>query len=239
LTGLYLLGPEAVVVVVAAEAGDANANAILRTGDDAVGPLGVVLKAEHQLGQYLGIHIGQLVRPNLANLVAGAGAEAATLSDFEGGLQADGDGPAGGVLGDVGLVNPGAGKVKTGGYLAFCLFEVGGGAGFESFLGYALQHHIFYSVLLAELALVFVAAIAVHHQDIGSDSLHGGDKVHDAAALVDEGIFHVADALDHEQALLLGVDGLVVLILQNRCIGPNSHVQVPIFGRLSEELHVA
>lgn len=147
IAGLNLLGPEAVVVVVAAEAGDADANGVLRSGDDAVGALGVVLKAEHQFGQHLRVHIGQLVGPDLANLVAGAGAQAATLTYLKGGLQRDGDGPTGGVLRDVGLVNPGAGKVKTGRYLAFCLLEVGGGAGFESLLGYAPVPHILFHAL--------------------------------------------------------------------------------------------
>ena len=108
----------------ATEAGNADANGVLRTGDDAVGPLGIVLKAEHQFGQGLGVHVGQLVGPDLLDHVARAGAQAATLSNLKGGLQRDGDGPAGGVLGDVRLVNPGAGKVQAGRYLALGLLEV-------------------------------------------------------------------------------------------------------------------
>ena len=80
IAGLYLLGPEAVIVLVAAKAGDADANAVLRTGDNAVAPFRVVLEAEHQLGQGLRVHIGELVRPNLTDHIAGAGGEAATYS---------------------------------------------------------------------------------------------------------------------------------------------------------------
>ena len=117
LAGLDLFGPEAVVVPVAAEARDADANGVLGATYYSVGPLGVVLEAEDQFGQRFGVHVGQLVGPDLADHVAGAGTEAATLADLEGGLQAYGDGPAGGVLRDVGLVNPGAGKVQARGDL--------------------------------------------------------------------------------------------------------------------------
>ena len=86
--------------------------------------------------------------------------------------------------------------------------------------------------------LVFVAAIAVHHQDIWLEGLHGGDKVHDAAAGIDERILYVADALDHEQALLFGIHRLMVLVFQDGCIGANSHVQVSILCRLTEEFYV-
>lgn len=103
IAGLNLLGPETVVVIVAAKPGDADANATLCTGDNAIAPLGIVFKAEHQLGQGLRVHIGELVRPNLTNHIAGAGAEAATLTHLKGGLQTDGDGPTGGILAHVRL----------------------------------------------------------------------------------------------------------------------------------------
>ena len=112
------------------------------------------------------------------------------------------------------------------------------GAGFESLLGHALQHHIFYSVLLSELAFVLVAAIAVHHQNVRLQSLHGGDKVHDAVSGIDERILHIADGLHHKQPLLLGVDGLVVLVALNGLVRAYPHIQVAIFRRLAEELHV-
>ena len=53
---LYLLRPEAVVVVVATESRDADTYRVLCPTDDAVATLRVVLKAEHQLGQHLRIH---------------------------------------------------------------------------------------------------------------------------------------------------------------------------------------
>ena len=73
---------------------------------------------------------------------------------------------------------------------------------------------------------------------LGPEGLDRGHKIHDAAACIDEGILDVADALDHEQAFLLGIDGLMVLVFQDGCIGANSHVQVAILGRLSEKLHM-
>ena len=224
LTRLNLLRPEPVVVIVAAQARDANPNAVLRPADNPVTPFRIVLKAEHQFGQRLRVHIGQLVRPDLADHVAGAGAEAATLADLEGGLQADGDGPAGGVLGDVGLVNPRAGKVQARGNLALRLLEVGGAAGCEAFLRDALQDNVLDAMLLAEPALFVIAAIAIHHQNIGLEAFYRGDEVHDAAARVDERILHVADALHHEQALLLAIDGFVVLVFLDGLVRADAYV---------------
>ena len=103
IAGLYLLGPETVVIVVAAKARDADAITVLRTGDNAITPFWIVLKAEHQLGQGLRIHIGELVGPNLTDNIAGAGGETATLTHLKSGLQTDGDGPTGGVLAHVRL----------------------------------------------------------------------------------------------------------------------------------------
>ena len=109
---LDLLGPEVIVVVVAAEAGDADTDGVLGTGDVAVFALGVVLEAEDEAGEHLGIHLGELDGPDLLDHLARTCAQATTVADFEGGLQRDGDGPAGMVLADVGLVDPGAGEVQ-------------------------------------------------------------------------------------------------------------------------------
>ena len=106
MAGFNLLRPEAVVVVVAAEAWYTDADAVLRPADDAVAALGVVLKAEHQFGKHFRVHVGKVIGPYLLDHVAGGGGEAATFPDFKSGFQTDGDGPSGGEAGNVGLVDP-------------------------------------------------------------------------------------------------------------------------------------
>ena len=96
----------------AAQAGDADADGILSTGHMAVLTLGVVLEAEDKAGQHLGIHLGKLHGPYLLDHLAGAGAETATVAHIKRGLQRDGDGPAGMVHADIGLVDPGASEVQ-------------------------------------------------------------------------------------------------------------------------------
>ena len=112
---LDLLGPEIVIIVVTAQARNADADGILGTRDMAVLTLGVVLEAEDQTCQHLGIHLGELDGPDLLDHLAGRGAEAATVSHLKGGLQRDGEGPTGMVLADVGLVDPGTCEIKAGG----------------------------------------------------------------------------------------------------------------------------
>ena len=111
---LDLLRPEAAVVEVPAQPRNADADGVLGAARDAVGALGVILEAEHQLGQHLRVHRRQLIRPDLADHIAGRGGQSAALADFEGGLQRNGQRPARGHTGDVRLVNPSAGKVQTG-----------------------------------------------------------------------------------------------------------------------------
>ena len=113
---LDLLGPEIIVIVVTAEAGDADTDGVLGTGDVTVFALGVVLEAEHEAGEHLGIHLGELHGPYLLDHLTGAGAETAAVAHLKGGLQRDGDGPARMVHADVGLVDPGAGEVEAGRY---------------------------------------------------------------------------------------------------------------------------
>ena len=108
---LYLLGPEIVVVVVTAQARDTDADGVLCTRDMSVLTLGIILEAENEAGQHLGIHLGQLHGPYLLDHLTRGGAQAAAVAHLEGGLQRDGDGPAGMVHADVGLVDPGAGEV--------------------------------------------------------------------------------------------------------------------------------
>ena len=109
---LDLPGPEIIVIVVTAEAGDADTDGVLGTGDVTVFALGVVLETEHEAGEHLGIHLGELHGPYLLDHLTGAGAETAAVAHLEGGLQRDGEGPAGMVHADVGLVDPGAGDIQ-------------------------------------------------------------------------------------------------------------------------------
>ena len=111
---LDLLGPEIVVIVVTAQTRDADTDRVLRTGDVAVLTLGVILEAEDEAGQHLGIHLGELDGPDLLDHLTGAGAQAAAVAHIKGGLQRDGEGPAGMVLTDVGLVDPSASYIQPG-----------------------------------------------------------------------------------------------------------------------------
>ena len=95
-----------------AKTGYADADGVLCAGYVPVLTLGVVLETEDQTGKHLGIHIGQLHGPYLLDHLAGAGAQAASVTYLKGGFQRDGDGPTGMVLADIGLVYPGSGKIQ-------------------------------------------------------------------------------------------------------------------------------
>lgn len=238
LAGLYLLRPEAVVVVVAAQPRHTDANGILRPADNPVAPLRIVLEAEHQLRQRLGVHVGEAVGPYLANHVARAGGEAATLANLEGGLQTDGQRPAGGVLRNIGLVNPRPRQVQSRRDLALGLLEVGAAAGGEALVRVSVQFYVLNAPLLAAATLLLAAAVAVHHKHVGLHDVQRGHEVHHPAPRVDIRILHIADALHHEQALLFAVDGLAVLVAQVRLVAPDTYVQVAILRRLPEKLHM-
>ena len=108
---LNLFGPEVIVIIVTAEARNANTDRVLGTRNVTVFALGIVLEAEDEAGKHLGIHLGQLYRPYLLDHLAGAGAQTTTVAHIEGGLERYGKGPTGMMSADIGLVNPGAGKV--------------------------------------------------------------------------------------------------------------------------------
>ena len=93
-------------------------------------------------------------------------------------------------------------------------------------------------MLRAETALLLVAAVLVDDENVRPQPLHRGHEVHHAAAGVDEGILDIADALDHEKPLLLAVDGLVVLVSEDSGVGADADIEVAVFRRLAEELHV-
>lgn len=143
--------------------------------------------------------------------IAGAGGETATLTYLKGGLKTDGDGPTGGVLRDIGLINPRACQIQASGYLALGLLEVGTAAGGESLVGVTLQLNVLNAPLLTATTFLLTATIAIDHKHVGFDNVQRGHKVHHATASIDIGILDIADALDHKQELLLGIDGLTVL----------------------------
>ena len=237
--GLDLIGPEGVVVVVPAEAGDADADGVLGAGDMAAFALGVVLEAEDEAGEHLGVHIGELDGPDLLDHLTRGGAEAAAVADVEGGLEGDGDGPAGVVAGDVGLVDPGAGEVETGGDspsfgdIAGCgvgllelLLEAGAAAGFEAGVGGALEFDVLDAALGADAAFLVAAALGVDDEDVGLDEVKGGKEVDDSPTLVDIGGLDGLDVLDHEEAFFLGEHGLAVFVLEVGGVGADADVEV-------------
>ena len=201
--------------------------------------LGAVLETEDEAGKHLGIHLGELHGPYLLNHLAGRGAETATVAHLEGGFKRDGDGPAGMVHADVGLVDPGASEVQpcwnacTGCWLlavgllgAEGGFQRTGAAGLQALMGCALELDVLYAALLAELALGGAASLGIDDEDVGLDEVERGKEVDDSPTLVDIGFLDGLDILDHEEALLLGEHGLAMLILEVGGIGAYTDVQL-------------
>ena len=176
--------------------------------------------------------------PMLSCAVACRGGEAAALAHLESGLQRDSDGPSRGEAGDVGLIDPSASEIQAGGNLAEVLFQRGGRTGFQPFGGGALQYNVFDASLLAKLTFCFGGAVFVDHKDIGLQPVDSTDEVHHAVAVVDEGVFHVTDGLHHEEALLFGIERLMVFVVQDSLVGADAHIEVAILRRLAEELNV-
>ena len=114
-----LIRPITRVVVVSAQSRHAYSDGVLCSGDDAVTSFGVVLKAEDELCQHLGIHLGQFDGPDSLYLFARGGREAATVPYLKVRYKRDGERPAGSEAADIGLVNPSASKVEAGRYLAY------------------------------------------------------------------------------------------------------------------------
>ena len=75
--------------------------------------LRMVLKAEHKSREHLGVHLRELMRPNLLNHLACGGRKSTAVAHRESGFERDGDSPTGVILTDVRLVDPSASKVKT------------------------------------------------------------------------------------------------------------------------------
>jgi hypothetical protein len=238
VTGLYLLGPETVVVVMSAKAGDTDTDGILSSADDAVGTLWVVLEAEHELCQHLRLYIRELVWPYLLDDITRGGGETTTLTYLECRLQRDGDGPTRGILAHIGLVYPRAGKVEARGYLRGGLLQVGAAAGCKSCGGYSLKHYILYSSLSAHSLFLWSATVLVDDKHIGLDDIQCWHEVHNTAAGIDIGILDITDALHHEEAFLFGIYGLAMLIAQIGAVAAYTHIQVTILSSLAEELHM-
>ena len=82
-------------------------------------------------------------------------------------------------------------------------------------MGGALQHHILHAAFAAELRFGFRSPVGVHHQHIGFYNVERRHKIKYAASLVDIGLFHIADGLDHKQAFLLGIQRLVAFVVKD------------------------
>lgn len=139
---------------------------------------------------------------------------------------------------DVGLVYPGAGKVKARGELAGGFLELGGAAGLQALLWRAFEDYIFYSAFFADLSFGFGASVGVDHKDVGPDDVECGQEVEHSVALVDVGLFDVLDAADHKEPFLFGIDGLVVFVVEYGVVRAYADIEVAILSRLSEELNV-
>ena len=200
--------------------------------------LGIVLEAEDEAGQHLGIHLGKLDGPYLLNHLTRRSAETAAVAHLEGGLEGDGEGPTGMMLADVGLVNPSAGKVESRGYTSRWLlaisFLLGAESGLErartaslkTCMGSALELDILDAALLAELTLGSATALGINNEDVGLDNIESGYEVDDSPTLVNIGFLNGLDILHHEEALLLREHGLAMLILEVGGIGTDTHIQL-------------
>ena len=104
---------------------------------------------------------------------------------------------------------------------------------------HSLQHDVFDAPLAADALLLRRAAVLVHHEHIRLHDVQRRQEIQHTAARIDVRILHIANALDHEQPLLLAVDSLVVLISQNRSVAADAHIQIAELSRLPEELHMA
>ena len=62
----------------------ADSDGILGTGNDAVVALRIILEAEDQTGEHLGIHLWELHRPYLLDHVTGGCGETTSVSYLEG-----------------------------------------------------------------------------------------------------------------------------------------------------------
>lgn len=123
--------------------------------------------------------------------------------------------------------------------LARLFLQCRAAAGGKAFVGHTLEDNVLYAVLLAEGTLRLSVAILVHHEDVGAQAFQVGSEIEVTTAAVDECIMDVADGLHEEEALGLGVCGLVVLELHDGGVGADADVEVAILRRLAEKLNVA
>ena len=239
VAGLNLLRPEPIIIIVTTESRNANADRILSTTDDTIRALWVILEAEYQLSQRLWVHVRQLVGPYFLDHIARAGAQSTTLTNVESRFQRDGDCPSWCQARHIGLVNPCTSQIQTRRNLRLTLLQVRRRTCLQSLLRHTFQDDIFHAPLFADTPFVVVATIAVDHQNVGLHNVQRRQEIKDATALIDVGILHIADALHHEQSLLFGVDGLVVLIALDGLVGAYANIQITILSSLSEELHMS
>ena len=110
---LYLLRPEVIVIVMAAETRHTNTYGILRSRDMTVLTLGIVLKAEHKTSKHLGVHLWEFHRPYLLDHVACRCRQTTTVAHLKGRLKGYCYCPTGMKHRHIRLVDPCASQVKT------------------------------------------------------------------------------------------------------------------------------
>ena len=71
------------------------------------------------------------------------------------------------------------------------------------------------------------------------DDIQRRHEIHNAASGIDIRILHIPDGLHHEQPLILAVNGLMVLVMQDRLIRPDPHIKIAELRRLPEKLHMS
>ena len=112
----YLPRPETTFIIMAAQAGDTDADGILSAGYVFVFALRIIFKAEYEARQGFRIHLGKFNGPNLLYHPTRGGGKTATVAHLKSGFQRNRNGPTRIILTYIGLVNPSSRQIKTGGY---------------------------------------------------------------------------------------------------------------------------
>ena len=211
---------------------------VLSSADDACATLGVVLKAEDELCQHLGVHIRQLIRPHFLDHVACRGAQSAAFPNLESRLKRYRYRPSWSKTRNIRLVDPGACKIEACRDAALDFFKLSAGTGSQAFLRRTLQHYVFHPSLLADPALIIISAVFVHHKDIRLHDIQRREEIQNATALIYVSVLHITDALHHKKTFLFTVNSLVVLVALDGFVAANSNIQITVLSRLSKEFNV-
>ena len=90
-----------------------------------------------------------------------------------------------------------------------------------------MQFYIFYATVGAQLALLFTSTFRIHHENVRLHDVQSRYEIQDTVTGIDVRILDIADALDHEQTLLLRKHRLPVFVLEICGVGTDSNIDIP------------